>query len=94
MEKNTRKVREKSGNFVSPEKWEPCLFAVKILARNVVNQSKRDVICVTQIKQVLGVSLIEAKSVILQMPLRVLTDVKNIYICLLLKIVGLKRENL
>ena len=70
------------------------LFAVKILARNVVNQSKRDVICVTQIKQVLGVSLIEAKSVILQMPLRVLTDVKNIYICLLLKIVGLKRENL
>ena len=56
------------------------LFAVKILARNDVNQSKRDVICVTQIKQVLGVSLIEAKSVILQMPLRVLTDVK-IYVC-------------
>ena len=24
MEKNTGKVREKSGNFVSPEKWEPC----------------------------------------------------------------------
>ena len=23
--KNTGKVREKSGNFVSPEKWEPCL---------------------------------------------------------------------
>ena len=23
MEKNTGKVREKSGNFVSPEKWEP-----------------------------------------------------------------------
>ena len=22
--KNTGKVREKSGNFVSPEKWEPC----------------------------------------------------------------------
>ena len=27
MEKNTGKVREKSGNFVSPEKWEPCMFA-------------------------------------------------------------------
>ena len=25
MEKNTGKVREKSGNFVIPEKWEPCL---------------------------------------------------------------------
>ena len=25
MAKNTGKVREKSGNFVSPEKWEPCL---------------------------------------------------------------------
>ena len=25
MEKNTGKVREKSGNFVSPEKWEPCV---------------------------------------------------------------------
>ena len=24
MGKNTGKVREKSGNFVSPEKWEPC----------------------------------------------------------------------
>ena len=23
MEKDTGKVREKSGNFVSPEKWEP-----------------------------------------------------------------------
>ena len=34
-------------------------------------------ICVTHRKQVLGVSLIEAKSVILQMPLRVLTDVKT-----------------
>ena len=26
MEKNTGKVREKSGNFVIPEKWEPCLY--------------------------------------------------------------------
>ena len=25
MEKNTGKVREKSGNFVIPEKWEPCI---------------------------------------------------------------------
>ena len=24
MARNTGKVREKSGNFVSPEKWEPC----------------------------------------------------------------------
>ena len=23
---NTGKVREKSGNFVSPEKWEPCQY--------------------------------------------------------------------
>ena len=28
MEKNTGKVREKSGNFVSPEKWEPCSLLV------------------------------------------------------------------
>ena len=28
MGKNTGKVREKSGNFVSPEKWEPCNGAV------------------------------------------------------------------
>ena len=26
MVKNTGKVREKSGNFVSPEKWEPCVI--------------------------------------------------------------------
>ena len=26
MTKNTGKVREKSGNFVSPEKWEPCFI--------------------------------------------------------------------
>ena len=26
MEKNTGKVREKSGNFVIPEKWEPCVI--------------------------------------------------------------------
>ena len=26
MAKNTGKVREKSGNFVSPEKWEPCNY--------------------------------------------------------------------
>ena len=26
MAKNTGEVREKSGNFVSPEKWEPCRF--------------------------------------------------------------------
>ena len=26
MAKNTGKVREKSGNFVSPEKWEPCKY--------------------------------------------------------------------
>ena len=29
--KNTGKVREKSGNFVSPEKWEPCLLHWLIL---------------------------------------------------------------
>ena len=27
MEKNTGKVREKSGNFVIPEKWEPCVIS-------------------------------------------------------------------
>ena len=26
MEKNTGKVREKSGNFVIPEKWEPWIL--------------------------------------------------------------------
>ena len=29
MAKNAGKVREKSGNFVSPEKWEPCLSIVE-----------------------------------------------------------------
>ena len=28
--KNTGKVREKSGNFVGPEKWEPCTTARSI----------------------------------------------------------------
>ena len=28
METNTGKVREKSGNFVSPEKWEPCVIEI------------------------------------------------------------------
>ena len=28
MGKDTGKVREKSGNFVSSEKWEPCLGRV------------------------------------------------------------------
>ena len=28
MAKDTGKVREKSGNFVSPEKWEPCQYQV------------------------------------------------------------------
>ena len=28
MAKNTGKVREKSGNFVSPEKWEPWSIGV------------------------------------------------------------------
>ena len=32
MAKNTGKVREKSGNFVSPEKWEPCQNRINILA--------------------------------------------------------------
>ena len=35
MEKNTGKVREKSGNFVSPEKWEPCICYGKISEKNV-----------------------------------------------------------
>ena len=30
MAKNTGKVREKSGNFVSPEKWEPCEYKHQI----------------------------------------------------------------
>ena len=45
MAKNTGKVREKSGNFVSPEKWEPCgiskgfLSSLKTLDQNQrVNQ--------------------------------------------------------
>ena len=39
MEKNTGKVREKSGNFVSPEKWEPC---ENINAANTILLTKRD----------------------------------------------------
>ena len=35
-EKNTGKVREKSGNFVSPEKWEPCLVNVLYLGAKSV----------------------------------------------------------
>ena len=32
MAKNTGKVGEKSGNFVSPDKWEPCLrYSIPIL---------------------------------------------------------------
>ena len=57
---------------------------LKILARDVVNQSDRDVICVTHKKgeeQAMGVPLIDAKSVILQMSSRVLTGSKNIYVC-------------
>ena len=30
MAKNTGKVREKSGNFVSPEKWEPWFTKLKV----------------------------------------------------------------
>ena len=37
MAKNTRKVREKSGNFVTPEKWEPCQWsdAIKTLCNYI-----------------------------------------------------------
>ena len=31
MAKNTGKVREKSGNFVSTEKWEPCPGCMELL---------------------------------------------------------------
>ena len=30
MAKNTGKVREKSGNFVSPEKWEPWMWPKRL----------------------------------------------------------------
>ena len=30
MAKSTGKVREKSGNFVSPEKWEPCFIGLQV----------------------------------------------------------------
>ena len=37
--KNTGKVREKSGNFVSPEKWEPCrseeMYGALIVVKDV-----------------------------------------------------------
>ena len=32
MAKNTGKVREKSGNFVSPEKWEPCIKHMHVIS--------------------------------------------------------------
>ena len=35
--KNTGKVREKSGNFVSLEKWEPCKYIVMNLGRGSWN---------------------------------------------------------
>ena len=31
----TRKIEEKSGNFVSPEKWEPWLFSQNVIASGV-----------------------------------------------------------
>ena len=34
MAKSTGKVREKSGNFVSPEKWEPCRSGKIVSKRN------------------------------------------------------------
>ena len=33
MEKDTGKVREKSGNFVIPEKWEPCTTIAKYISK-------------------------------------------------------------
>ena len=36
MEKNTGKVREKSGNFGSPEKWEPCRLTSENLSARLV----------------------------------------------------------
>ena len=38
--KNTGKVREKSGNFVSPEKWEPCVILFKILGKYKESRKK------------------------------------------------------
>ena len=35
--RNTGKVREKSGNFVSPEKWEPwSLYNIRTLKLNII----------------------------------------------------------
>ena len=43
--KNTGKVREKSGNFVSPEKWEP--WKAEFQTRSVVTASGTNLYPVT-----------------------------------------------
>ena len=40
MAKNTGKVREKSGNFVSPEKWEPCQYCTLHFSENTDSSSR------------------------------------------------------
>ena len=41
MTKNTGKVGEKSGNFVSPEKWEPCYRILPVLYCSCVITCRR-----------------------------------------------------
>ena len=41
MAKNTGKVREKSGNFVRPQKWKPCSSFVYIFSRKLHKTRKK-----------------------------------------------------
>ena len=43
--KNTGKVREKSGNFVSPEKWELCINIIVHINYFVLNKFDTDITC-------------------------------------------------
>ena len=42
MAKNTGKVRKKSGNFVSLEKWEPCHKRDTLLVEILIRETKRE----------------------------------------------------
>ena len=50
MEKNTGKVREKSGNFVSPEKWEPWLLILDVRQRFPLQRMDRKGNCWGEVK--------------------------------------------
>ena len=61
MARNTGKVREKSGNFVSPEKWEPCFIEAVIGAwrrQLILRRDENPIRFVTKEKREPGASLV------------------------------------